>query len=134
MVFLENILEIKVSFGEGRYKIDIFSVVTVDGISVTIIGGEKPHVGGTALSVPRKSLSGSNLSCDTWSCPVPGHKDTKVAIPVAELLCMETGKTVAVAAGIHIDNAREKEIVQLVDNCMEAAQLLVSQLKINNEK
>ena len=120
--------EIRVSFGEGRYKIDIYSVVTVDGISVTITGGEKPHVGGTALSVPRTSLSGCNLSYDTWVCPVPGHKDTKVAVPVAELLCKATGKPVSVAAGIHIDNALEKEIVQLVDNCMEAAHLLVSRI------
>lgn len=126
--------EINVSFGEGRYKIDIFSVVTVDGISVTITGGEKPHVGGTALSVPRTSLSGGNLSCDTWVCPVPGHKDTKVAVPVAELLCIETGKTIAVVAGIHIDNATKKEIVQLADNCMEAARLLLGRLKTNNEE
>lgn len=129
---MENI--IKVSFGEGRYKIDIYSVPTVDGVSVTMTGGEKPHVGGIALSVPRTSLSGSNVSCDTWVCPVPGHKDTKVAVPVAEFLCKETGKPVSVTAGIHIDNARENEIVQLVDNCMEAAQLLVSRLKINNQK
>ncbi|MHB9094074.1 MAG: prenylated flavin chaperone LpdD [Eubacteriales bacterium] len=121
--------EIQVSYGEGRYQIHISSIITGSGISVTITGGEKPHVGGVAMSVPRKSLAGDKISCDTWVCPVPGHKDTEVAVPVAELICLETGNTVAVVAGIHIDRAEEREIQKLVENSLEAASLLIKQIK-----
>ncbi|PKM45501.1 MAG: hypothetical protein CVV03_06445 [Firmicutes bacterium HGW-Firmicutes-8] len=121
--------EIKVSYGEGRYKIHISSVVTSDGISVTITGGEKPHVGGVALCVPRSGRSGGKISCDMWVSPVPGHKDTEVAVPVAEMVCLETGQTTAVVTGIHIDNAEEREIRVLVENSRQAALLLIEQIR-----
>jgi hypothetical protein len=121
--------EIKVSYGEERYKINIASVVTQNGISVTITGGEKPHVGGVALSLPRQSHAGVEISCDTWVTPVPGHKDTEVAVPVAEYICRETGQSTVVVAGIHIEQAEDREIKLLVKNCLEAAKLLVGQIK-----
>lgn len=121
--------EIKVYYGEGRYKIQVLCVLTSDGISVTITGGEKPHVGGIALCVPRKSLSGDGRSCDLWVNPVPGHKDTQIASPVAELICIETGQTTAAVAGIHIEKAEEREIRILVDNSREAAKLLIKQIQ-----
>ncbi|PKM80229.1 MAG: hypothetical protein CVU89_14685 [Firmicutes bacterium HGW-Firmicutes-14] len=120
--------EIKVSYGEGRSRIDLVSVITSDGLSLTITGGEKPHVGGVAVSVPRKSLSSDEISCDTWISPVPGHKDTEVAGPVSAMICRETGQTTAVVAGIHIANPGEHEIRQLVENSREAARLLLEQL------
>lgn len=121
--------EIKVNYGEGRNKIFITSLLTQEGISVTITGGEKPHVGGVAVSVPRKSLRDNRISCDTWITPVPGHKDTEVAAPFAQMICLQTGKTVAVVAGIHIENATDQEIARLVENSMEAARLLIEQIK-----
>lgn len=120
--------EVKVTYGEGRYRIEILSVVTGDGISITITGGEKPHIGGVALSVPRRSLGGEKFSCDTWVPPVPGHKDTKVAVPVAEMISRETGRTVAVTAGIHIDRAEERELRTLVENSLAASRLLMEQI------
>ena len=121
--------EIKVSYGAGRYEIYITSVITGDGISVIITGGEKPHVGGTALCVPRKSLAGDTVSYDTWITPVPGHKDVEIAVPVAQKVCLETGQTTAVVAGIHIDKPEAREIRLLVENSGEAAKLLIEQIK-----
>lgn len=125
--------EIKITYGEGRYKVNLYSVVTCDGISVTITGGERPHIGGMVLSIPRKSLSGSGASCDKWVCPVPGHKDTEVAAIIAELVSAETGKVTAVVAGMHIDNAEQDEITRLVENSIEASRLLLTKLKRLNE-
>ncbi len=121
--------EIKVSYGEGRYKINISSVITSNGISITITGGEKPHVGGVALSVPRASLAGDKTSCDTWVSPVPGHKDTEVAVLIAEMVCLETGQTTVVVAGMHIDRAGQREIRKLVEHSKKAADLLIEQVK-----
>ncbi len=120
--------EVKVTYGDGRYRIEISSVITADGISITVTGGEKPHIGGVALSVPRRSLGSDKVSSDTWVMPVPGHKDTEVAVPVAEMVSRKVGRTVAVAAGIHIDRAEEREIRTLVENSLAAARLLMEQI------
>ena len=116
--------EASFSCGEGRYAVFVTAVVTADGISATFCGGDKPHVGGMAMSIPRVSKQGNKPSCDTWIVPVPGHKDQEVAAQAAQLICLQTGMTAAVVAGIHIDQATPEEIALIVKNCQEAAGLL----------
>lgn len=120
---------VKLSYGEGRYTIDIAALITSDGIAVTITGGEKPHVGGTALSVPRRREGSESLSCDTWITPRPGHKDSDIASMVSKLICLETGQAVACIAGIHIDQAESREIELLLTNSREAALLISHKIK-----
>lgn len=122
--------ELKATYGEGRYRIDICSVVTSEGLSCTVIGGEKPHVGGTSLSIPRTSLKGDRLSCDTWVTPVPGHKDAGLAAKVSEMLCTQTRLTTAVIAGVHIDRAEEHEIKLLVGNTLKAVEIIINQINL----
>lgn len=121
--------EIRASYGEGRYKINIMAVVTADGISLTVTGGERPHVGALALSVPRPSMSEQAVSCDTWLCPVPGHKDIEAASFTAENICRKLNQKVSVTAGIHIDNATPEEIKILLDNCKKAVSVVVEEIK-----
>ena len=116
------------SAGEGRYRVDIAAVITGDGISVLLTGGELPHVGAVVISVPRNSLAGEGVSCDSWVMPVPGHKDAEAARPVAELICRSTGQTTVVTAGIHINQAVSWELEALLNNCNTAAKQLVSLL------
>ena len=120
--------EVRLCYGEGRYRVSILAIVTTDGLSITLTGGEKPHVGGMAMSVPRQSLDG-HATCDTWITPVPGHKDAEVAHTVAKLLCLETGQTTVVVAGIHVDQPDQQEITKLVDNSITAAQILADKVK-----
>ena len=47
---------------------------------------------------------GEGLSCDLYITPVPGHKDTDVAVLVAAYLCKKFSVPVSVAAGMHSDN------------------------------
>lgn len=138
--------EIKLSYGEGKYRININALVTADGISVNMTGGEKPHVGGVALSVPRPSLANricgddlavseasaikGKVSCDTWLTPVPGHKDIHVAGPASEQITRATGEKTVVVAGVHIDNASPEELQLLLENAQKATGLLLD--KINN--
>lgn len=124
---------IDVAHGEGRYRISIFALVAAEGLSVTLMGGERPHVGGTVLSVPRASLKENKVSCDTWVVPVPGHKDTDVALRVAEFITRETERITSVTAGIHIDKASIEEIDILISNSMEAAKRLVAKIKALGE-
>lgn len=121
--------EVKLSYGEGRYRIHLAAIITRDGISVIITGGEKPHVGGSALSVPRPGNLGDKIQCDTWITPRPGHRDSEIAALVSHRICMDTGQTTAVIAGIHIDRASKEDIGILIDNSREAAQLLTKRIK-----
>ena len=121
--------EVKVSYGDGRYIIYISAIITRDGISGIITGGEKPHVGGSALSVPRPDNAEDKISCDTWITPRPGHRDSEVAALLSHMICTDTGMTTAVIAGIHIDKAEPEEINILMGNSREAARLLIIKIK-----
>jgi len=121
--------EVKVSYGDGRYIIYISAIITRDGISVIITGGEKPHVGGSALSVPRPDNTEDKISCDTWITPRPGHRDSEVAALLSHMICTDTGMTTAVIAGIHIDKAEPEEINILMENSREATRLLIIKIK-----
>lgn len=113
-----------VEAGTGRYRVELAAVFTGDGITAQLTGGEAPHVGGVVMCVPRPSLTGAGTGCDTYVLPVPGHKDTEAAQPVAELLCRGTGRVTVVVAGVHIENARQDELKILLENCLEAGRRL----------
>lgn len=121
--------EVKLSYGEGRYVIDISAAITKDGIAAIITGGEKPHVGGSALSVPRPDNGQDKIQCDTWITPRPGHRDSEIAALVSRIICTDMKMTAAVTAGIHIDKAQKEEIGKLVENSREAARLLTKKIK-----
>lgn len=121
--------EIRLSCGEDRYIINLLALITADGIAITLTGGERPHVGGMAMSVPRLSINDSKMSCDTWVTPRGGHKDDQAAALVARQVCLATGQTTAVTAGIHIDRAQPWEVERLLENCRQVADLLGSRIK-----
>ncbi|MHB1043049.1 MAG: prenylated flavin chaperone LpdD [Eubacteriales bacterium] len=115
--------------GEGKFKINLIATVTDDGFVVQLLGGDRPHVGAVALSVPRPSLSDpARTSCNTSVLPLTGHKDDEVAKPVAEEITKACGRPVVVIAGIHIDRAGAADIKQLVDNCFDMARQLIREM------
>ncbi len=117
------------SYGQGRLGIQVQAILTADGVAVTLTGGEKPHVGGMAMSVPRYAPAIPAQRPQTWITPRSGHRDSDVAALVAEQLCLDTGCCVAVIAGIHIDAAIPSEIDMLLDNSQQAARLLSHRIK-----
>ncbi|MGI6468088.1 MAG: hypothetical protein ACOX0Q_03565 [Syntrophomonadaceae bacterium] len=121
--------EITVTCDQGRLGIQLQAMLTADGVAVFLTGGEKPHVGGMAMSVPWGSQPALKHRPQTWVTPRSGHRDADVAALVAEYLCREIGCCAAVIAGIHIDNATSQEIDLLVQNSLAAAGQLVEKLK-----
>jgi len=115
----------KINVGTGRGKVTLNVAFTEEGISVLLTGGEKPHVGGVVVAMPRQSLTGTGVSSDFWVVPVPGHKDVVAAQNVAGLISNSTGQVVAVTAGIHIDGAKKEELAAIQENCQEAAAIVV---------
>jgi len=92
-----------------------------------LTGGEEPHIGGLVMAVPRPSLTGEGMSCDVWINPVPGHKDTEVAVPLAKALCLHFNAVVTISAGIHVDAATVEDIRLISDNCRAAGEIFLSQ-------
>ncbi len=116
---------ISMSRGEGRSLICMQATLTEDGLAVILTGGEKPHVGGMAMSVPYPGSSRPN----TWIIPRRGHRDSDAATQVAELLCRKTSCCTAVISGIHIEQATAEEIELLLENSRELARQLGDKIK-----
>lgn len=115
--------------GEGRLRVNMLVTVTDEGIVAQVFGGERPHVGALALSIPRPGINNpEKISCSTTVVPLLGHKDDEVAKPVAEELAKKYGCPVVVVAGVHVENASAEEIGELVDNCRGAVKQLIGGL------
>jgi hypothetical protein len=110
--------------------VNLIATITMDGLIVNIVGGEKPHVGAVALGIPRPSLRNSSKPSATTSVlTVTGHKDDEVARPAAEILARELDQTAVVVAGLHIEDATEEDLKKLTNNSMRAVQSLLNEMK-----
>gem|GEM_PF-348273 len=103
--------------GEGRCQITLTLTDTGKGINGLLTGGEKPHVGGVVLALPRPSLSSKGWSTDAYITPIPGHKDVVVARTVAEMLACVIRLPVVITAGIHSDNLSPEELNRIIVHC-----------------
>jgi hypothetical protein len=103
--------------GEGRCLLTLILTDTGNGIHGLLTGGEKPHIGGVVLALPRPSLSGGGWSSDVYITPVPGHKDVDVARTAAETLARELRLPVAITAGIHSDHLCPEELSKIICHC-----------------
>ena len=120
--------ELKV--GKGKMQVNIEAHLFSDGLSVSLFGGDKPHIGAVALSIPRKSLKDKkSISCSTSILTVTGHKDDVIVKEMSEAISKAANITVTVVAGIHIDNAGKKDIEQVMRNCRKASQKLIELVK-----
>ncbi|MGI6119129.1 MAG: hypothetical protein ACOYIB_00885 [Desulfosporosinus sp.] len=103
--------------GEGRCQITLMLTDTGNGFHGLLTGGEKPHVGGVVLALPRPSLSGEGWSSDVYIMPVPGHKDVDLAKKAADILARELRLPVSITAGIHSDNLCSQELSKIYEHC-----------------
>jgi len=111
---LYEIFEVKM--GQGRNEIIGVVFITKNGIVMNIVGGES-HIGAVVLAIPRPSLKNKNIISSTSSVlTLLGHKDDIIAKPVAEYLAQHLNVPAVVITGIHIENANEEEIKQIINN------------------
>lgn len=105
---------------------------TGNGLNGLLTGGEKPHVGGVVLAIPRPSLSGEGWRADVYITPVPGHKDVDVARTVADTLARELRCPVVLTAGIHSDHLSSEELSEIISHCDTLTQTALTSLKLKN--
>ena len=117
--------------GSGIYRVSLSYVATRgNGLSVTLLGCNAPHIGGVAVAVPQTKIGGEGLTCDISQICLPGHKDVYAAAQVAKIIALGTNEAVSVSAGLHIDNATKDDIEQLMKNACVAAELFLQRYQL----
>ena len=93
--------DITVDLSAGPLACRVLWAATSQGVSVSLFGGI-PHVGATALAVPRPSLKDpARISATSSVLTVTGHKDDELARRLAESLAAGLNRVVTVTAGVH---------------------------------
>ncbi len=116
--------------GEGRCHVWTYFFFLGEDLVVGIGGGEKPHVGALAIAEPRQSRDKpGEISSTSSVITLLGHKDDIVAREAADYLAKETNRVVTVTAGIHVENATEKEISTLLENSRRVTQRIKEKLE-----
>lgn len=114
-------VNLDVTAGSGPCQVHLtLSTTQGRGLCGFLTGGTA-HVGGVAYAVPRPKSSGEGLTADVSTICGPGHKDVYAAQTVAKQLCLATGETVCICAGLHLDHASGAQIKEMMDNCAWAA-------------
>jgi hypothetical protein len=118
------------SLRKGRVEIELAWVRAGRDLSVTLSGGDLPHIGAVAVSQPRPShVDGGGTSASTSVITLPGHKEDELARAAAARLAAALDTNVCVACGIHMDDITLEEIVQVRVMAGELVEQLVVRLK-----
>ena len=91
-----------VSAGRGRFRLTALVAAAGNDLVVSIIGGDRPHVGAVAAAYctpaawneKRPAVSASVIT-------LPGHREDEIARIAALKLAKRFGVNVAVSAGMH---------------------------------
>jgi len=107
----------------GNICLDIYPVG--DDVLAVIQGGDRPHIGCTVLSVPRKSLRGDgHISCTSSVINVTGHKDEQICRFVSDSIASAWEVTTVCSGGFHIDNITE----EVINEVLRAVRDMISEL------
>jgi len=120
---------IKIIEGKNKYKVKLTAVSSGKELTVVISGGEKPHIGAIAISIPRHSLEDSNkVSASTSVFTLVGHKEDELSKQIAENITKVTEKVTVTIVGLHIDKATAQDIECLIQNTQKVVDKLIIKL------
>ncbi|WP_320173036.1 hypothetical protein [Maridesulfovibrio sp.] len=98
-------------------------------LNVSLYGGDEPHIGAVALAVPHAGLRDrEKVDSSVSLLTVCGHKEDELARKISHALATACNCTVAVACGIHIDNATPQEIKDVLAAADEMLEKVVGEL------
>lgn len=111
-------MELMLEQGKGRSWVSLSWSWSGRDLSVTLLGGERPHIGAVSLAFCQDG------GVEVQTISVPGHREEALTADCARKLAAVLSCTVQVSGGIHIDCASSQEILLLCKN----AESLVDQL------
>ncbi len=116
------------TFSSGRlpFLVEALAFLVGDDLVVIVHGGEKPHVGAVAISIPRTSLADAEkVSSSTSVFTLIGHKEDELARIMAGKIASTLQRNVVLTAGIHVDNISDEGIKAVEKNCREVLGKLI---------
>ena len=120
---------IEIIEGKDRYKVKLTAISSGKELTVIISGGEKPHIGAIAISIPRPSIEDSNkVSASTSVFTLVGHKEDELSKQIAENITKITEKVTVTILGLHIDKATAQDIEYLIQNTQKVVDKLIIKL------
>lgn len=115
---------------KGRISIRLTAVPMGQDVSVMIYGGDLPHLGATAVSQSRPSLSDPNKVSATVSViTLLGHKEDRLAYRAASYLTEQLHVNTVVSCGIHMDDIEKEEFGDIERMVQELLQELVQSFR-----
>ena len=103
-----------------RFRLRMDIVFMGRDLSVCLWGGDAPHIGAVALAVPRPSLiNPERISATASVIAVTGHKEDELARSLSIALASAAQCVVSASCGIHLEDAREKEIGEVLEKVRE---------------
>jgi hypothetical protein len=116
--------------GTGRHRIWGTAFLSHEGLAVNLVGGEVPHIGAVAVSIPRPSLANPRQRSATTSViTVVGHKEDELARPIAAELARTLNRTTVVVAGVHIRGASPADLARIFENAGRAVEVIIAKVK-----
>ncbi len=111
-----------ISSGSGRLRIRLWWKFAGEDL-IVFIGGGREHVGSASI-------------CDgkLYTARRGEHMDFVVSDSAVQRINRELGITACVICGIHVDNASEEEIRQLVRNADECVKKLVERIRTSDRR
>ncbi len=111
---------IKVTLNENtKYELVLAAQWCGKDLSVSIFGGETPHIGAVALAVANIDGYSRRYSPTINIITVMDHKDDEIARFVAKDLAIYFDTQVVVSAGVHIDDATKDDLIIIMENVTE---------------
>lgn len=103
----------RIPFSGGEIQLELR--YAGEDIVAVLSGGDRPHIGCAVVALPRSSLTGDGtLSCTSSVVNLIGHKDEYICRQVAEYICKKQNVTVVCTGGVHLDEAGEEQISEVV--------------------
>jgi hypothetical protein len=119
--------------GTGRHRVWGTAFLSHESLAVNLVGGEVPHIGAVAVSIPRPSLGNPRQRSATTSVfTVVGHKEDELARPMAAELARALDRTTVVVAGVHIHRARAPDLGKLFENAGRIMEVIIA--RVNGER
>jgi|SRR3989339_1420174 len=117
-----------ISQKEGVFEVSARTMLVGSDIFVVLTGG-RSHIGAVSIAQPRPSIKDAKKISSTSSVFTRvGHKEDVVAKQMSEELSKELNKMVVVAAGIHWDKLKKKDIGLIIEICRTITKKIIAEV------
>ncbi len=120
---------LKISEKSGVFEVFADVEALGDDLLIVLWGGTKPHIGAVGMAEPRPSLRDRRIVSATSSVfTFLGHKEDAVAKEMSETLARKLNRKVVVAAGMHWEGLKDKEIAEITKVCQRVQERILKEI------